>query len=120
METVGMEVDARDGLTALEHEHVVLLEIGDIHPAIAIEADAVANAAGGKRGEQLGPRGARGYLADRAFPLKVYDVQGVARIDGGSFDAGGILAARRQLAALEQGRFRGHQATCCGECPNYR
>jgi hypothetical protein len=39
-----MKVDALHGLTALKHEYVVLLKIGDIHPPIAIEADAVARA----------------------------------------------------------------------------
>jgi hypothetical protein len=53
----------------------VLLEISDEHPSLAIETNAVADAACRKRCEELGLRGAGRQLADVAALLKIYDVK---------------------------------------------
>ena len=107
IELVGMKVDVRLGLTRLEHEHIVLLEVGDEHPALAVEADAVADTAVGELGEELRLRGPGAQLADRPPRLEVHDVQGAGGVDGWTFDAVGILARRRRhAAALEQRHWR--------------
>jgi hypothetical protein len=101
-----VKVDLRLGLATINHEYVVLLEIGDVHPPVSIEANAVANAAVRKRREKHGSRCARIQFSDRALPLEIDDIQRAGDINGGSFYAAGIFAGRSHLAALEQNRFR--------------
>ena len=75
IEPVGMKVDLRRGLAAFDDPDRVLLEIGDVHPPLPIETNAVTDAAGRKRREELGLRGAGRQLADGAALLKIDDVK---------------------------------------------
>jgi hypothetical protein len=53
----------------------VLLEIGDVHPPLPIETNAITDAASRKRREELGLRGASRQLADVALLLKIDNVE---------------------------------------------
>jgi hypothetical protein len=53
----------------------VLLEIGNVHPPLPIETNAVADAISRKRREEPGFRGASRYLADVAALLKIDNVK---------------------------------------------
>jgi len=70
-----MKVDLRRGPAAFDDPDIVFLEVGDVHPPVAIEANAVADAAGRKRCEELGLRGAGRYLANGAALLKIDNVK---------------------------------------------
>ena len=75
MELIGMKVDLRRGFATLDDPDIVLFEIGNVHPPLPIETNAVANAARRKRREELGLRGASRYLADVAALLKIDNVK---------------------------------------------
>jgi len=111
VKTIGMKIDLRRGLTGFNHEHVVLAEVGDIHPPFPIEANAVANAAAGKRHEQFRPRRAQTQFSDRTLPSEIHDIQGASGVDGRSLDAACIFTGRRELTALEQRGLRARGAT---------
>jgi hypothetical protein len=89
----GGEVGLRRGFAAFDHEHIVLVEIGDVHPPRAIKANAVADASGitcsGHRCEKLELRGASRKFTDRSVPVKIDDVKVIICIHRGAFDAVG-------------------------------
>jgi hypothetical protein len=70
-----MEIDPRCGLAGFYDPHIVLPEISDIHPSLPVEANAVADAAGRERREELRLRRACRELADGAALLKIDDVE---------------------------------------------
>src|SRR5262249_56063763 len=95
MELTGMKVVFVLAWPALEREGVVPLEIGDIHPPVAVEAAAAADAAVGQLREQLGSRCAGAQLADSPILPEVHDVQNSSRIDRRTFDPLPLLPLRR-------------------------
>src|SRR5882724_262618 len=80
VKTIGMKIDLRRRLTGFNHKHVVLPEVGDIHPPFPIEANAVANAAASKRRKRFRPRRARTQFSDRILPLEIHDIQGAGGV----------------------------------------
>ena len=70
-----MKIDLRRGLATLDDPDRVFLEIGDVHPPLPIETNAVTDAAGRERREELRLRGAGRQLADGAALPEIDDVE---------------------------------------------
>ena len=103
------KIRLRIGGARLEHVNGVVLEVGDIHPPLQVEANAAAAAAIRQIAEQSGLRGAFFNLADAAPQSRIgagyleADHEQVAGgVDRGSLDALVVFSAGRQLFADEQ------------------
>src|SRR4029077_12112229 len=83
----------------------VLPVVGDEHRAVRIETDRVADAPIGQFKSLLRLRGSGHQFPDRAAFAEIDDIEVAIGVDRGSFDAGGVFARRRDLAALKQSWF---------------
>ena len=92
IEIVGVKIDLRVGLARRDDEHVVLLEVRNVHASLAVEPDAAADTAGTKVCEQRGMRGAGRDPADGAGGIEIDDVEIARFVDGRAFDLEGVLA----------------------------
>ena len=106
VEGVGTKVFARNGAAGLDDEDVVLLVVGDEHPAVGSETGRDADAACRQRGEELGGRRVRPQPADRSGLLEVDDVEISGGVDGRALDPERVFAGPRHLPALKQRRIR--------------